>query len=140
MIRVEKRLPFGFVGMWGNVYKVCKYEDDNGDVEYNKRNYIRMDMPVQFRDAFDKTHNKTKIATDLSADNVEDLVETTDAYYDNEAGGYSCVVSVGDILRFGDSWWNVKSVQEKNFFMPQQHTIYAISLLRVNREVINVKK
>lgn len=140
MIRVEKRLPFGFLGMWGVVYKVCKYDYENGDIEYNKRKYIAMDMPVQFRDAFEKINNKTKIATDLSANNSEDLVETTDAYYDKETGGFSCVVAVGDIVRFGDSWWNVRAVQEKNFFMPQPHTIYSISLLGVNREVINVKK
>lgn len=140
MIRVEKRFPFGFVGDWGTVYKVNKWDSKEGDIEYNKRQYVAMSMPVQFRDAYDQEKKKTKIATDLTAPLVEDRVETTDAYWDSESGGYECVVQTGDIIRFGNSWWNVRAVRSLNYFTPANHTIYQIDLMEVAKEMINVKK
>lgn len=148
MIRVEKRLPYGFVGEWGIVYKLCTYDQDvkktigekTEVIEYNKRQYVAMDMPVQFRDAYNKVKNRQKIATDFTATNQEDRIETTDAYFNNEDGDYACVVDVGDIVKLGNSWWNVREITENNLFMPKKHTIYALSVQEVGREMINVKK
>lgn len=140
MIRVEKRIPFGFLGMWGTVYKVNKWEHKEGDIEYNKRQYIAMTMPVQFRDAYNQEKKKVQIANDLTASLIEDRVETTDAYWDNESGGYQCVVQNGDIIRFGNSWWNVRSVTSINYFVPANHVIYQLDLVEVAKEMINVKK
>lgn len=140
MIRVEKRFPFGFVGDWGTVYKVNKWEHKEGDIEYNKRQYVAMRMPVQFRDAYDKEKKKTPIANDLTAPLVEDRVETTDAYWNDDNGSYECVVQTGDIIRFGNSWWNVRAVRDIDFYVPAKHTIYQIDLMQVSKEMINVKK
>lgn len=140
MIRVEKRLPYGFVGEWGTVYKPCNYDEAVGDIEYNKRQYVAMEMPVQFRDAFNKVKNRQKIATDFTASNQEDRIETTDAYFNNESGDFECVVEIGDILNLGSSWWVVREITENNLFMPKKHTIYALSVQEVAREFINVKK
>lgn len=140
MIRVEKRLPYGFVGEWGIVYKINKWEHKEGDIEYNKRQYVAMSMPVQFRDAYNKEKEKVKIANDLTATNLEDRLETTDAYWNDEDKEYQCVVQNGDIVRFGNSWWNVRAVREINFFVPNKHTIYQIDVIGVAKEMINVKK
>ena len=144
MIRVEKRLPYGFVGEWGIVYKLCTYDQEvkkeDGVIEYNKRQYVAMSMPVQFRDAYNKVKNKQKIATDFTANNQEDRIETTDAYFNNESGDFECVVSVGDIVKLGNSWWNVREITENNLFMPKKHTIYALSVQEVGREMIHVQK
>lgn len=148
MIKVEKRLPYGFVGEWGTVYKLCSYDQEvkkefDGNVkiiEYNKRQYVAMSMPVQFRDAYNKVKNRQKIATDFTATNQEDRIETTDAYFDNNEGDYKCVVDVGDIIKLGNSWWNVREITENNLFMPKKHTIYSLNVQEVGREMINVKK
>lgn len=140
MIRVEKRLPYGFVGEWGTVYKINKWEHIDGDIEYNKRQYVAMTMPVQFRDAFNKEKNKVQIANDLTATNLQDRLDTTDAYWNDEDGEYQCVVQNGDIIKLGNSWWNVTAVTEINFFVPNKHTIYQIDVIGVAKEMINVKK
>jgi hypothetical protein len=140
MIRVEKRLPYGFVGEWGTVYKLCTFDQQIGDIEYNKRQYVSMEMPVQFRDAYNKVKNRQKIATDLTASNQEDMIETSDAYFDKADGEYKCVVEVGDLIKLGKSWWNVREISENNLFMPSKHTIYKIFVQEVGRELINVKE
>ena len=100
MIRVEKRLPYGLMVEWGTVYKPYEYEVTTGGIEYNKRQYVALDMPVQFRNAnqvkASKVRNREKIATDFTAGNQLDKLETTDAYYDKVEEDYKCVVSVGD--------------------------------------------
>lgn len=139
MIRVEKRLPYGFVGEWGIVYKPCEYEEQVGDIEYNKIQYVAMKMPVQFRDAYNKIKDRKNIATDFNAGYQEDRIETTDAYFDNKEQDFKCVVDVGDIVNLGNSWWLVMNITENNLFMPKKHTIYKISVQEVGREFINVK-
>ena len=139
MIRVEKRLPYGFVGEWGIVYKPCEYEEQVGDIEYNKMQYVAMKMPVQFRDDYNKIKDRKNIATDFNAGYQEDRIETTDAYFDNKEQDFKCVVDVGDIVNLGNSWWLVMNIAENNLFMPKKHTIYKISVQEVGREFINVK-
>jgi hypothetical protein len=148
MIRVEKRLPYGLMVEWGTVYKVFNYEDEvrveNEYIEYNKRQYVAMDMPVQFKDADQvksgKVRNREKIATDFTAENQVDILETTDSYYDNEEEDFKCVVEVGDIVKLGNDWWNVREIEESDLFMPRKHTIYILKVQKVGRELINVKK
>jgi hypothetical protein len=148
MIRVEKRLPYGLMVEWGTVYKLYNYEEevkvDNERIEYNKRQYVAMDMPVQFKDADQvksgKVRNREKIATDFTAENQVDILETTDSYYDNEEEDFKCVVEVGDIVKLGNDWWNVREIEESDLFMPRKHTIYILKVQKVGRELINVKK
>lgn len=144
MIRVEKRLPYGLMVEWGTVYKPCEYESEVGDIEYNKRQYVAMNMPVQFKNANQvksgKVRNKQRIATDFMANNQEDKLETTDAYYDEKEEDYKCVVAVGDIVKLANEWWNVREITENDLFMPRKHTIYVLSVQEVAREFINVKK
>lgn len=144
MIRVEKRLPYGLMVEWGSVYKPYEYEDVVEGIEYNKRRYIALEMPVQFRNAnqvkASKIRNREKIATDFTASNQLDKLETTDAYYDKEEDDYKCVVSVGDIIKLANEWWNVREIEESDLFMPRKHTIYILSVQKVEREMINVKE
>lgn len=144
MIRVEKRLPYGLMVEWGTVYKPCEYEAKEGSIEYNKRQYVPLSMPVQFRNAnqvkASKTRGREKIATDFMANKQEDKLETTDAYYDEIEEDYKCVVSVGDIVKLANEWWTVRQIEESDLFMPRKHTIYILSVQEVVREAINVKK
>jgi hypothetical protein len=144
MIKVEKRLPYGLMVEWGTVYKPCDYDVEVGGIEFNKRQYAPLSMPIQFKDAdqvkLGKKRNRQKIATDFTANYQEDLLETTDAYFDNKEEDYKCVVSVGDIINLAKEWWLVKEISENDLFMPRKHTIYILSVQEVGRELINVKK
>ena len=148
MIRVEKRLPYGLMVEWGTVYKAYNYDEEvkveDEFIEYNKRQYVAMDMPVQFKDADQvkngKVRNREKIATDFTASNELDVLETTDAYYDKIEEDYKCVVEVGDIVKLANDWWNVREIEENDLFMPKKHTIYILKVQKVGRELINVKK
>lgn len=143
MIRVEKRLPYGLMVEWGEVYKPYSYDVEVGGIEYNKRRYVPMEMPVQFKNAnqvkASKVRNREKIATDFTANNQQDKLETTDAYYNEKEEDYKCVVEVGDLVKLGKEWWLVQEISESDLFMPKKHTIYILSVQEVAREMINVK-
>ena len=144
MIRVEKRLPYGLMIEWGTVYKPCEYEEVDGGVEYNKKRYVAMDMPVQFRNAnqvkASKMKSRQQIATDFTASQQEDKLETTDAYYDHIEEDYKCVVAIGDLVLLGKEYWLVRDITESDLFMPRKHTIYILSVQEVAREMVNVKE
>lgn len=144
MIKVEKRLPYGLMVEWGTVYKLYEYESTTNSIEYNKRQYVAMEMPVQFRDADQvksgRIRNKEKIATDFTAGNQLDVLETTDAYFDKDEDDFKCVVEVGDIIKLANDWWNVREIEESDLFMPRKHTVYILKVQKVGREMINVKE
>lgn len=144
MIKVEKRLPYGLMVEWGTVYKLYDYETEVSGIEYNKRQYVAMEMPVQFRDADQvksgRVRNKEKIATDFTAGNQLDVLETTDAYFDKDEDDFKCVVEVGDIIKLANDWWNVREIEENDLFMPRKHTVYTLRVQKVGREMINVKE
>lgn len=141
MIKVEKRLPFGFAGFWGKVYKPFNYteeEEKYGEVvEFDHKRYVAMTMPVQFRDAFDRSVGRTRLIKDLSAEDVEDVQETSDSYWKD--GGFACVVSVGDLVRFGNDWNFVTKVVDKNIFSPAPQTIYAVVLKNIDGGLVDAK-
>lgn len=144
MIKVEKRLPYGLMVEWGTVYKQYSYEAEVGGIEFNKKRYVPMQMPVQFKNAnqvkASKTRNREKIATDFTASNQEDTLETTDAYYDHIEEDFKCVVAVGDLIKLAKEWWLVQDISESDLFMPKKHTIYILNVKSVAREMINVKE
>ena len=47
---IDKRIPFGFLGEWGKVYKLYNYNVKVGNViEYQKSKYYDIGQDVQFR-------------------------------------------------------------------------------------------
>ena len=144
MIKVEKRLPYGLMVEWGTVYKPCEYVEEVDEyIEYNKLQYVAMDMQVQFRNMNQiktgKVRNRQALTSDLMANNQEDKIETSDAYYDYKEEDFKCVVSVGDIVKLGNEWWSVSEINENDLFVPKKHTIYVLSVQEIGRECINVK-
>ena len=128
----------------GEVYKPCEYEEEVGGIEFNKKQYVALDMPVQFRNANQvksgKVRNREKIATDFTANKQEDKLETSDAYFDKVEEDYKCVVAIGDLVLLGKEYWLVRDITESDLFMPRKHTIYILSVQEVAREMVNVKE
>ena len=82
--RVEKRLPFGFMGQWGRVFKPFDYDMvdvDNERIMYDSREYVEIGMDVQFK-RIDDDRIKAKVDPDATGKNNTILVETTARFDD----------------------------------------------------------
>jgi len=85
--RIEKRLPFGFTGQWGLLFKPFDYDMvdvDNEKITYNKRDYVEIGMSLQLK-RLDDMEAKAKIGLGSSASSNKIAVETTDAYLDDDS-------------------------------------------------------
>ena len=59
-MRVERRIPFGFRGDWGTVYKRYTAESElntkNNQITYEKNNYVDIGVAVQFKPVEDASN------------------------------------------------------------------------------------
>ncbi|MDE6597597.1 MAG: hypothetical protein K2K60_03050 [Clostridia bacterium] len=139
-IKIEKRLPFGFMGDWGKVYKQYNFDEktDGGLIKYQDSFYIELGQDVQFKYLGDGIDNQSKPSQPLEnrvAKGEFRTVETTDAYFDIDREEYECVVEVGDIINLSGCWWVVDSIDGKSIFTPQKQTFYYLSLKRIKEEI-----
>lgn len=143
-IRIEKRLPFGFVGLWGRVYKKFSYDNSetykNEVVELNRKNFIELGMDVQFKDISDIEKKKTLILSDFKTKAGYRTVETTDAYFNRETSEYECVVGLGDLIRLNNQWWSASQIAEKTIYTPRKQSFFYIELKNMSKEQITSVK
>lgn len=146
IIRIEKRLPFGFTGDWGKLYKKYIYdvpaEAGKDYISVQNTVYKELGQDVQFR-YIDKDINKST----RSAQPVGNVLtsgeycfaETTDAYFDADTGTYECVVGIEDVVRVFGKWWIVEKIDEKSIFSPAKHSFYFLGLKRINPKFVKEK-
>lgn len=139
-IRIEKRMPFGFMGDWGKLYKLYVYaeESNKATVKWQNNTYVDLGMDVQFKyleDGIDKQNTPAQAVENRVGKGEYRIVETTDAYFDEESGEFECVVGLGDIVNVFGRWWEVDSIDEKSIFTPQKQTLYYIALKRIKEEI-----
>ena len=139
-IRIEKRIPFGFMGEWGKLYKHFTYEEQapQGAVKWQDNAYVDLGMDVQFKyleDGIDKQNTPTQPVESRVSKGEYRIVETTDAYFDEDSHEFECVVDIGDIVNVFGRWWVVDSIDEKSIFTPNKQTFYYIGLKRIKEEV-----
>ena len=137
-IRIEKRVPFGFKGKWGKVYKLTNF--NNGiPIIYQDNTYYDIGYDVQFKyleNGVDKSIiNSTPIANLVTKGEFR-LVKTTDAYFDNTTQEYECVVQPNDIIKVFGDWWICEKIEERSVYTPQKQTFYYLSLKKIFEEVL----
>ena len=142
-IRIEKRIPFGFMGKWGKLYKLYTYDESptQNAVTWQKKSYVELGQDVQFKyleDGIDKQKNPAQPIENRVGKGEYRIVETTDAYYDNDSGEFECVVDLGDIVNVFGRWWVVDSIDERSVFTPNKQTFYYIALKRINEKVVKI--
>lgn len=142
-IRIEKRIPFGFMGDWGRVYKQFVFDEktDKAAVKWQDNAYADLGMDVQFKyleDGADKRKNPAQPVENRVGKGEYRIVETTDAYFDEESGGFECVVDLGDIVNVFGRWWVVDSIDEKSIFTPFKQTFYFIALKRIEEKISKI--
>ena len=140
-IRVEKRVPFGFKGEWGQVYKSYNVEEKTSSqvVLWDRNYYIDIGQDVQFKyleDGIDKQKYPTQTKENYVVKSDYRIVETTDAYFNDEIGEFECVVDLSDVVYLFGRWWVVDSIDEKSIFNPNKQTFFYLGLKRIKEEVI----
>ena len=143
IIRIEKRIPFGFMGEWGQLYKLYTYEEktDKAVVKWQNKSYVDLGMDVQFKyleDGIDKQKTPAQPGENRVGKGEYRIAETTDAYFDEDSKEFECVVDVGDIVNVFGRWWEVDSIDEKSIFTPQKQTFYYIGLKRIKEQISKI--
>ena len=143
-IRIDKRIPFGFKGEWGKLYKHYNYDENvQNVVMWQKSSYYDIGQDVQFKlmeHSVDKQQFPTQPVENAIVKSDYRMVETTDAYFDVKKGRYFCVAEIGDIVFFAGEWWVVDSVEMQNIYNPKPQTFYFIALKRIHEEIVITEK
>ena len=139
-IRIEKRIPFGFRGDWGKVYKRFVFDETTNKevIKYQDVNYAELGQDVQFKyleDGIDKQDKPTQPIDNREVKGEFRIVETTDAYFDTDSNEYECVVGLGDIVNLFGCWWVVDSIDDKSIYTPQKQTFYYVSLKKISQKI-----
>lgn len=137
-MKVERRLPYGFVGDWAVLYKLYIFDDyGSGEViQYQNNNYLKMSTKVQFKGNGTKMRSNTQQVSDLVSSATNIVVETTDAYFDVEKGVYRCVVTPGDVVKYRGDWWEVEKIDIEVRYALGKQEHYFCTLKRIEEGII----
>lgn len=131
-IKVERRVPFGFRGDWGKVYKrYTNSEDlkiDDRKIRFESNYYVAIDDEIQIKQVGDITSANEQTLNCLEMRTYYMTIETTDSYWNDDLKEYSCCVSPEDILFAFNRFWMVSDVKEVSKFRPQKLSFYYCEL------------
>lgn len=136
-IRIDKRVPFGFKGIWGKCYKKTNYNEKPFSITYQRTTYFDIGYDVQFKyleNGYDKQVINTQNIANLIAEGSYRVVKTTDANFNGNT--YECVIAIGDIVSFEGRFWLVDKLDERSIYNPQKQTFYYVGLKALFDEVI----
>lgn len=140
MIRIEKRLPFGFRGEWGKVYKLYTQDEktENETIEFQKGYYADIGQDVQFKhqSGVDKTLELSQTVQNLINKGEYRLVETTDAYFDINTQTFKCVVALGDIVAFNGEYYVCEKIEVRNIVNPAEQCFYYLGLKKIYNVIL----
>lgn len=143
MIRIEKRLPFGFRGEWAKCYKLYTRTEKSETevVEWQQGYYadIGQDIQVKHQTGIDRKLELSQTVQNLVNKGENRLIETTDAYFDTNTQSFRCVVDLGDILAFNNEYYVCEKIEVRNIVTPAEQCFYYLQLKRIfNVRVQNV--
>lgn len=139
-IRIEKRVPFGFRGEWGKLYKLYTADvtDKNGLIKYSKAYYREIGQDVQFKfveNEIDKRKFPYAEVENLITCGEYRVVDSTDAYFDTDRRRFHSVVGVGDVVYLAGDWWTVDKEEERNIYTPLPQTFYRFGLKIIKEDL-----
>ena len=137
-MKIEKRLPIGFLGEYGTLYKLSIQEDlttyneelNSTYIVYNSANYIKVLTDLQL---VDLSSNKDFIS---SVKNLTDTGEykyfkTSDSFYNRDTEQWECCVNIGDIINCEKAYYICEKIQEKQVHTPKTQSIYYLYLKKI---------
>lgn len=132
MYKPERRIPFGFRGDWGTLYKRytegCSLDLKNETIHYEDNNYVEIGMSIQFKPVGEIVVTKEQTLKGLKTPVYSITVETTDAYYDDNIKDWVCCVDIGDIVKVLDELWIVTGFRENVRYAPKKLSFYYLEL------------
>lgn len=146
IIKIEKRVPFGFKGVWGRCYKLTNYDEnytynDANDtthvIKYQRVSYYDIGADIQFKlleDGVDKSVNNTQPISNLVTKGEYRVIKTTDAQWKNKK--YECVCQPNDIIYFENDYWVVEKIDERSVYNPNRQTFYYLSIRKIFDEIL----
>ena len=138
--RIERRVPFGFAGLWGKLYKKYIYEGATGDsVEWQDASYVDIGQDVQFKLAekrADLQRFPDQPVENMVVKGDYRVVKTTDSCYNDKTHEFDCICDLGDIVFLMGEWWVVDSLDSQNIYSPRRQTFYFVALKRISKGVI----
>ena len=137
MITIEKRLPIGFKGEWGKVYKLyTPTEKDSDDaIIWSKGYYADIGQDVQFSHAGGTIRIElSQVAKNLLAKGEYVMRKTGDAYWCD--GEYKCVVEIGDIVKLGNNYFVCDSIGIEEIETPQEQQVYQLGLKKIFDKIL----
>lgn len=139
-ISIDKRVPFGFKGIWGRCYKLTNYDEYSENqpiIIYQRATYYDIGYDVQFKlleDGVDKSVNNTQTIDNLVTKGEYRVVKTSDAhFYDPK---YECVCQPNDIIYFENDYWVVEKIDERSVYNPNRQTFYYLSIRKIFDDII----
>lgn len=136
-ISLDKRVPFGFKGVWGKCYKHTIYRETTDKISYEQSSYFDVGFDIQFKyleNSSDKRISFMESVANLISKGSYRVVKTTDATFFD--GRYESVVQLGDIVFFEGKYWLVDNLEEKSIFNPAKQTFYYIGMKDIFNNVI----
>ena len=135
MLKIDKRLPFGFRGEWGKVYKSRVVDEENNEViEWQKNYYQDIGQDVQFKhleDGVDRKIEYSQTIKNLVERGEYRPVKTTDAYFDEATKNYKCVVDLGDVINISGDWYVCDKIDVHNIVTPNEQCFYYLGLKKI---------
>lgn len=141
---IDKRLPFGFKGEWGKLYKLYNSDQISGQIpneiiEYQQSNYIDIGQDIQLKHP--DSGNDRKVELSQSVTNLVDKGEyvtriTSDAQFDDITQSYKCIVDIGDIVKFGGQYYVCEKIDVRNIVTPQEQDFYYLGLKKIFDKII----
>ena len=132
MCQPTRRIPFGFRGDWGLLYKIytdgCSLNLKNETVNYEDNKYVEIGMSIQFKPVGEITITREQTLKGLKTPTCFITVETTDSYFDDNIKDYVCCIDVGDIVKVFDKVWIVTSIKENVKYTPKKLSFYYLDL------------
>lgn len=132
-IRIEKRLPIGFVGDWGKLFKLHTNEeklitDDTNIIQHLQNHYVDIGMDIQFKRAENLSQEVKQALMGGESDSGVMVVKTSDAYWDSNRRTYRCVIDTKDIVSVFGRRWLVNKIYNKRIDDLARHDVYYMTL------------
>lgn len=143
LYKIEKRLPFGFKGEWGKIYKLYNSdafegEEPNEVIIYQQSNYGDIGQDIQVKNVAGQVVKSELSQTVMNlVDKGEYMVRaTTDAYFDDHTKSFKCIVDLGDILFLDGSYWVCDKIETHTIRTPRSQQFFHLGLKKIFDKII----
>lgn len=134
-IKIDKRVPMGFRGIWARCYKLNNYNQTSEGIKYQSVDYYDVGFDVQIKLLEkDKFVHNTQPIENLVTQGEYRTAQTTDAYFNGS--DYECIIQPNDIIYFQGHYWVCDKIEEVGVYTPQKQGFYYVSLKKIFDNII----